>query len=187
VHQQDPPSGALIGRLVSGGQTGADRAALDVALRLGIPYGGWCPLGGLAEDHPEPPGLLVAYPGLRETPSPDPAERTEWNVRDGDATLLLTDAPGPLSGGTALTRDVAVDLGRPWLVATTTDAATVLAWLRGLREETGRSLVLNVAGPRESNQPGLHAASCRLLERLLRDGRPRHRPAPRSAPPNDGP
>jgi hypothetical protein len=158
---------ALIARLVSGGQTGADRAALDVALRLGIPYGGWCPLGGLAEDHPEPPGLLAAYPGLRETPSRVPAERTAWNVRDSDATLLLSDAPGPLSGGTALTRDVAVDLGRPWLVAATTEATGVRAWLLDVRAAAGQPLVLNVAGPRESTQPGLYAAASRLLERVL--------------------
>ena len=100
-------------RLVSGGQTGADRAALDVAIRLGIPYGGWCPRGGRAEDLPDPPGLLGTYPELVETPTTDSSVRTEWNVRDSDATLLLTDRPDSLSGGTALTRDLAVRLGRP--------------------------------------------------------------------------
>lgn len=166
----EPRSGgtaALLARLVSGGQTGADRAALDVALRLGIPYGGWCPLGGLAEDHRRPPGLLAAYPHLRETPSPSPAERTAWNVRDSDATLLVTDAPGSLSGGSALTRDVAVELGRPWLVAGTSEAGSVQAWLRELHDVAGGSLVLNVAGPRESSRPGAYAAARRLLEHVL--------------------
>ena len=123
-------------RLVSGGQTGADRAALDVALRLGIPYGGWCPRGGRAEDLPDAPGLLRDYPELRETPTEDSAVRTEWNVRDSDATLLLTDRPDSLSGGTALTRDLAERLGRPFLVTSTSDAESVRAWLRALREES---------------------------------------------------
>jgi hypothetical protein len=69
-------------KIVSGGQSGVDRAALDVAIARGIPYGGWCPKGGWAEDMPAPPGLLAHYPHLRETPSADPAERTAWNVRD---------------------------------------------------------------------------------------------------------
>src|SRR5262245_53687608 len=76
--------------IISGGQTGVDRAALDAAIALGIPYGGWSPKGGWAEDMPSPPGILAHYPALRETSSADPSERTELNVRDSDATLLLT-------------------------------------------------------------------------------------------------
>ena len=154
-------------RLVSGGQTGADRAALDVAIRLGIPYGGWCPRGGRAEDLPDPPGLLRAYPELVETPTTDSAVRTEWNVRDSDATLLLTDRPESLSGGTALTRDLAMRLGRPVLVTSTGEVEAVRAWLRELREQSAQPLVLNVAGPRESKEPGLYAAASRLLEQVL--------------------
>ena len=154
-------------RLVSGGQTGADRAALDVAIRLGIPYGGWCPRGGRAEDLPDPPGLLSAYPELVETPTTDSSVRTEWNVRDSDATLLLTDRPGSLSGGTALTRDLATRLGRPVLVTATGEVETVRSWLHGLREQSAQPLVLNVAGPRESKEPGLYAAAKRLLEQVL--------------------
>jgi hypothetical protein len=154
-------------QLVSGGQSGADRAALDVALRLGIPYGGWCPRGGRAEDLPDPPGLLRDYPELRETPTEDSAVRTEWNVRDSDATLLLSDRPDSLTGGTALTRDLAVRLGRPFLVTSTGDAESVRAWLHALREESSGGLVLNVAGPRESKEPGLYDAAYRLLEQVL--------------------
>ena len=154
-------------RLVSGGQTGADRAALDVAIRLGIPYGGWCPRGGRAEDLPDPPGLLRAYPELVETPTTDSAVRTEWNVRDSDATLLLTDRPDSLSGGTALTRDLATRLGRPVLVTSTGEVEAVRSWLRELREQSAQPLVLNVAGPRESKEPGLYAAASRLLEQVL--------------------
>jgi Circularly permutated YpsA SLOG family len=154
-------------RLVSGGQTGADRAALDVAIRLGIPYGGWCPRGGRAEDLPSPPGLLRAYPELVETPTADAAVRTEWNVRDSDATLLLTHRPDSLSGGTALTRDLAIRLERPFLVTSTAEVETVRSWLHELREQAGQPLVFNVAGPRESKEPGLYAAAHRLLERVL--------------------
>ena len=154
-------------RLVSGGQTGADRAALDVAIRLGIPYGGWCPRGGRAEDLSDPPGLLRDYPKLRETPTDDAAVRTQWNVRDSDATLVLTDRPGSLSGGTALTRDLASRLGRPCLVTSTRDSEPVGAWLRALLKHSPGGLVLNVAGPRESKEPGLYVAACRLLEQVL--------------------
>jgi hypothetical protein len=66
----------------SGGQSGVDRAALDVAIAHSIPYSGWCPLGGWAEDFPTPPGLLAAYPQLTETPSAETEQRTAWNVRD---------------------------------------------------------------------------------------------------------
>ena len=103
---------------------------------------------------PTPPGLLRAYPELVETPTDDAAVRTEWNVRDSDATLLLTDRPDSLSGGTALTRDLATRLGRPFLVTSTAEVETVRSWLQELREQSGQPLVLNVAGPRESKEPG---------------------------------
>ena len=90
----------MIRRIVSGGQTGVDRAALDVALSLGIPCAGWCPRGRRAEDGP----IDARYP-LNETPSTSYAKRTEWNVRDSDATLIL--ARLPLGGGTALTERLA--------------------------------------------------------------------------------
>ena len=78
-------------KIISGGQTGVDRAALDVAIERGMTWGGWCPKGGWAEDFPDPPGLLAKYPKLRETPLSHPLQRTEWNVRDSDATLIITD------------------------------------------------------------------------------------------------
>src|ERR1700744_6191338 len=81
-------------KIISGGQSGVDRAALDAALAHGIDYGGWCPKGGWAEDFPDPPGLLAKYPSLQETPLSEPAQRTEWNVRDADACLILIDAAG---------------------------------------------------------------------------------------------
>ena len=94
--------------IVSGGQSGVDRAALDVAVARGIDYAGWCPRGGWAEDLTEPPGLLARYPHLRETPSADPAQRTEWNVRESDATLILIEGAGlGLLRGTRLAREKA--------------------------------------------------------------------------------
>jgi putative molybdenum carrier protein len=81
-------------KIFSGGQTGVDRAALDVAIERGLPWGGWCPKGGWAEDFPGAPGLLSKYPHLRETPLAHPRQRTEWNVRDCDAALIVVDGLG---------------------------------------------------------------------------------------------
>src|SRR6202451_730508 len=95
-------------KLLSGGQSGVDRAVLDVAIERGIDYGGWCPKDGGAEDLSTPPGLLAKYPNLRETPLADPAQRTEWNVRDADACMIAIEASGfAVSYGTALARELA--------------------------------------------------------------------------------
>jgi hypothetical protein len=151
-----------LGKMVSGGQTGADRAALDWAIRHGVAYGGWCPRGGLAEDLKMPPGLLADYPELVETPHAGFDDRTTWNVRDSDATLLVV-LPGTRpSAGTAFTREEAVRLGRPHLLADGTDPEAVRRWLAG--QPSG--LTLNVAGPRESGSPGIYAAVTALLDAL---------------------
>ena len=148
-----------IERIVSGGQTGVDRAALDVASELGIPCGGWCPKGRKAEDGPLPED----YP-LQETPSRKYAERTEWNVRDSDGTLILT--IGTPIGGTALTVGCAERLGKPCLVVDLGDSeqspAAVKGWLdgHGIRK-------LNLAGPRESQQPGIYGRAAVFLRELL--------------------
>lgn len=148
-----------LARVTSGGQTGPDRAALDVARRLGIPIGGWCPRGGWAEDFPSPPGLLAVYPQLRPTASAAPAERTIRNVRDSHATVVIW--PGRRSGspGTRLTVATAVALGRPVLVTEGEAAAELTGFLEGL----GRGLTLNVAGPRESEAPGCYDLAARFL------------------------
>jgi hypothetical protein len=148
----------VIARLVSGGQTGVDRAALDAALARGLPCGGWCPRGRRAEDGP----LDERYP-LRETPSADYPQRTEWNVRDSDGTLVLT--RGRPTGGTALTISLARRLGRPCLVLdleADPDPDDVRRWVdaEGIR-------VLNVAGPRESQHPGIQDEARAFVERLL--------------------
>jgi hypothetical protein len=152
-----------LARIVSGGQSGADRAALDWAIRHDVPYGGWCPLGGLAEDHTEPPGLLADYPQLRETSRPDVDDRTTLNVRDSDGTLLVILPGSEPSGGTAFTRDEAVRLGRPHLLTDGVDPAVVRAWLETLPD----AITLNVAGPRESKAPGIYPAVTALLDDLF--------------------
>jgi len=156
--------------ILSGGQTGVDRAALDFALAHGIAYCGWCPRGGWAEDLQAPPGLLAVYPRLRETPSEDPQQRTAWNVRDGDATLVLRTADDrSRSPGTALAERAAAALERPlervYLDGSSASAggARIAALLAALPP----SAALNIAGPRESEVPGIYRLSRRLLEAAL--------------------
>lgn len=96
-------------RIISGGQTGADRAALDWAIEHGIAHGGWCPKGRLAED-----GTIPSRYGLRQTPSCDYEQRTAWNVRDADGTVIFSIGPD-LSGGSLFTAAVAAELGKPFL------------------------------------------------------------------------
>lgn len=150
-----------ITRLISGGQTGADRAALDAALAHHLAYGGWCPAGGWAEDLPRPPGLLAHYPGLRPADSPDPAVRTRLNVMDSDATLIVR-AADVRSAGSDLTAVIATEHQRPLLV-TPGEPQQVIDWLRGLPP----GLTLNVAGPRESGQPGIYQTTRQLLSHVL--------------------
>lgn len=155
-------------RIVSGGQTGVDRAALDTAIELAAEYGGWCPRGGWAEDLVSPPGLLTLYPNMRETPLADVRQRTEWNVRDSDVTLILLRGLNlAVFPGTQLTREMAVKLGRRHLILDLQRAdslAHAKAWLNALGDDT----VLNVAGPRESEAPGIYAEAKAFLKALFR-------------------
>ncbi len=160
---------ALIAAIRSGGQSGADRGALDAARAQGVGTEGWCPAGGWAKDHSEPPGLLAGYPELVETPSAEPAQRTEWNVRDSDVTLVV--APSSTNGvaaspGTELTLELAGNYQKPSLVIGEGGPdviATVLDWLAG----QGRGLTLNVAGPRESESPGVYRLAFDVITTLL--------------------
>ncbi len=155
-----------VGRVVSGGQTGVDRAALDVAIALGIPYGGWCPQGGWAEDLPKPPGLLSAYPALEETPAADPEQRTRWNVRDSDATVIVTSV-GVVSAGTALTLAAAFELDRELAVIDASAPGAGLEDALRLLSLLPPDASLNVAGPRESEEPGIYERAAAVLDRLL--------------------
>jgi hypothetical protein len=153
--------------IISGGQTGVDRAALDAAIALGLPYGAWCPNGGWAEDLPEPPGLLERYPSLRETPDRDPRERTEWNVRDSDALLILIAGIDlSISKGTAFAVLCAERHGRPCLILDlhADDATTSAAlWLRARSDAR-----LCIGGPRESEAPGIYVKALSFLQDVLR-------------------
>jgi hypothetical protein len=153
--------------ILSGGQTGVDRAALDVAIEKGLDYRGWCPRGGRAEDLPEPPGLLARYPHLRETPQADPAERTRRNVRDCDRLLVLTDSSGvTVSKGTELARDHASELGRPCLVLDL-GVSGALGEACAFLGEGGEGTAICIAGPRESEAPGIYAKARAFLRQLL--------------------
>jgi len=148
----------VIRRIISGGQTGVDRAALDVALALGIKCGGWCPKGRRAED-----GAIPARYPLRETPKQHYTQRTEWNVRDADATLIL--CHGTPRGGTARTAAFAERLGRPCLIVDLDqpqDVPAIRDWL-----DTQRISTLNIAGSRESQSPGIYAEAGALLRELF--------------------
>lgn len=148
----------MIERIVSGGQTGVDRAALDLALEKGIPCGGWCPAGRHADD-----GVIPERYPLRETAEMDHTIRTEHNVRDSDGTLMLY--RGSLQGGTAYAVLMARHLNRPVLAVNLDDSFdvdAVAAWIRN-----NRIRVLHVGGQRESSCPGIYQAAKRTLEALL--------------------
>ena len=148
-------------KIVSGGQTGVDRAALDVAIEIGIPHGGWCPRGRRAED-----GAIDARYLLQETDEADYSIRTEMNVRDSDATLILNRSG--LTGGTKFTVQCARRLQKPYLVVALDEPRLldtrqiVIDWL-----VTEKPQVLNIAGPRETTQSGIYAAAREFLANVL--------------------
>lgn len=147
-------------KVVSGGQTGTDRAALDAALAVGLPIGGWCPRGRLAEDG----AIAERYP-LRETPRRTYRQRTAWNVRDSDGTLVLY--WGELQDGTLFTLNLARDTyRRPLLVVNlleAVDTQEVADWVVRAEIKT-----LNVAGPRESSRLGIYKMARVYLEEVFR-------------------
>ena len=144
-------------RIISGGQTGADQAALDAAIALGLAHGGWLPRGRKTESGPLPP-----HYALRELRSARYRDRTEKNVRAADGTLICSF--GPLGRGSALTEALAIRHGRPLLhidfdhFPVERAVREVEGWLR-----THRIATLNVAGPRASSEPRIHAAVYALL------------------------
>ena len=146
--------------IISGGQTGADRAALDWAIRNSIPHGGWCPMGRKALDGPLDPKYL-----LRETPSADYLERTEWNVRDADATVVFTMAE-KATGGSLKTISFARKHKKPFIhlhrgILAVGEKLGAFITLRNVRR-------LNVAGSRESKEPGLYDWVGEALEKMKR-------------------
>ncbi len=158
-------------KIISGGQTGVDRAALDVAIERGMDWGGWCPKGGWAEDLPDPPGVLAKYPHLKETPDRHPLQRTEWNVRDSNALLIVTDSGGlSVSIGTRRAHQWAHQHGKPLLVIDASDkdaAAHAAAWVQAQKKRFGADMALGIGGPRESEAPGIYAPARTLIVAIL--------------------
>ena len=147
-------------RIVSGGQTGADRGALDFAIKHNYPHGGWAPHGRQAED-----GLVPLKYQLKEVVNGGYRQRTRRNVEDSDGTLIVN--LGELDGGTLATQTFAEKMRRPCFIAqlnagvTEDTVASLLAWLREHPIKT-----LNVAGPRESKRPGIHCLTEELLQAI---------------------
>jgi Circularly permutated YpsA SLOG family len=135
----------LIDKIVSGGQTGADRAALGWAIENGIPHGGWCPQGRLAEDGP----ISTRY-NLTESPSKNYLQRTEWNARDSDGTVVFSIAP-ILSGGSLKTVSFAQKHKKPVIHISRENQNPGESLIRFIRSNDIR--ILNVAGPRCSKEP----------------------------------
>ena len=150
-----------ISRIISGGQTGADRAALDWAISNNILHGGWCPMGRLAED-----GRINPKYELDETPKTEYIQRTEWNVRDSDATVIFSIKP-ILTGCSLATKDLANIHGKPLLHLTESHSISENAEnLRSFIKEHNIR-VLNVAGPRNSGEPKVYQMVANILEKAM--------------------
>jgi len=148
----------MIEKIISGGQTGADRAALDAAIKMGIPHGGWVPKGRIAED-----GIIPDKYEMKEMPTSSYPARTEQNIIDSDGTLIISH--GLLSGGSALTQELAGNHKRPCLHV---DLDVTPAFKAAIMIQTWIELhgikVLNVAGPRASKDPSIYKATKDILE-----------------------
>ena len=148
----------MIKKIISGGQTGVDRAALDVAIKLAIAHGGWIPQGRLTEAGPLPQKYQ-----LKETQESSYSKRTEKNVLDADGTLIIS--RGALTGGSEYTREMAIKHNRPWLhidlsQTAAFQAATIINnWI--LQKEI---TILNVAGPRASEDSAIYQDTLKILE-----------------------
>jgi uncharacterized phage-like protein YoqJ len=148
-----------INKIISGAQTGVDRAALDVARELQIRYSGWCPRGRWAEDGT----ISDEYLNMTETPSADPKQRTEWNAKDSDGTLIILNS-GP-QGGTLYTIEMAKQCNKPYYIqdlSETEKYEEIHDWIK-----TNFIYELNIAGSRESQAPGIYKAAYSFILKLL--------------------
>jgi len=166
-----------VGRVVelrSGGQSGADRGAMDAARACGVRVSGWCPRGGWAEDLTEAPGVLALYPELVETPSADVRQRTEWNIRDADCCLVLNTGVRGTSPGTDYGYGLYERYGKPFFEIDLEElkgpgdleeaCARACAWLDGLGRDR---IVLGFGGPRASEYPGVYEIAYEVARRIL--------------------
>ena len=151
----------MLKKIISGGQTGADQAALDVAIKLGIPYGGWIPKGRLTEK-----GRLDRKYKLKEMETTNYNKRTEQNVIDSDGTLIISH--GRLTGGSDYTREMALLHHRPWLhidlskTGAFQAAGKIKSWITKNKIE-----VLNVAGSRASKDPAIYQDTVDIIETVF--------------------
>jgi hypothetical protein len=148
--------------VISGGQTGADRAALDAAMDCGVPHGGWCPKGRRAED-----GVIPAQYEVWETESAEYPVRTRLNVEAADLTLIFS--RGPLTGGSLLTQEFSKAAGKPCLHVDLLESTNFFQALETADLNVPRvgTVVLNVAGPRGSSDPQLYPAVYSAMTGLL--------------------
>ena len=147
-------------KIISGGQTGVDRAALYVGLELEIPIGGYCPKGRRSED-----GTIPAQYPMTETDTTNYAVRTEKNVIESDGTLVLN--IGQVSSGTAYTIKMAKKHKRPYLVVQLDQLNSTVAEEIGIWLKSNQIDILNVAGPRESKNPGIYTQALELLQEVF--------------------
>ena len=151
----------MLKKIISGGQTGADRAALDVALKFNIPHGGWIPRGRKTEQGPLPERY-----GLREMPGMDYPSRTKQNIMDSDGTAIIS--RGDLTGGSLLTQSFARIKGKPvcHVDLSMNEAFEAAVIVQSFILENGIE-VLNVAGPRASHDPGIYFDVKTILETVV--------------------
>ena len=157
--------------LRSGGQSGADRGAMDAAQRCGVTVSGWCPAGGWAEDFPTPPGVRALYPQMVETPSANVLQRTEWNIRDSTCCIILNTHAKGTSPGTDAGYEFSAKYGVPYFEIWLDDPAAfdeqlecARAWLDALEND---SIVLGFGGPRASEFPGVYDLAFKAVTFLL--------------------
>lgn len=156
----------MLQKIVTGGQTGVDRCALDVAIELNLDYGGWCPLGRKAED-----GMIdpIKYSNLKETSTDDYSQRTELNVRDSDGTLIMTIGDREtMDRGSKFTIDMTEKYVKPLCLINLNEnndanETRILEWI-----STNKISILNIAGPREENIPGIYIRSKHFLRNFLK-------------------
>lgn len=153
---------SMVSKIISGAQTGADRSALDFAIERGILHGGWCPRGGLAED-----GSIPEKYALTETPGSDASQRTEWNVRDSDATVIFS-IGADLKGGSKLTLEFALEHKKPFLhISRERDGKDSIKKLSDFLARHPIA-ILNIAGPRASEEPEIRAFVFETLRDVLK-------------------
>lgn len=150
--------------IVSGGHTGADRAGLDFAIYKNIPHKGWCPKGRKAED-----GEIPSQYNIQETPSSDYLQRTEWNVRDTDGTVIFT-MSDELTGGSKRTAEYAKKHGKPLLHLSPRSGRLMVEELAGFVVHNNMR-ALNIAGTRGSKEPEVQHFTLELLKAAF-DARP---------------